>query len=172
MFSRLIAGLVVSFLAVFPTSAHAAPILWTLDLNPALGVTGSFVFDADTVTYSNVNITVTSPAVTFDSSEVTIWSDANSLELQDDLGGDLTDDLLLVLSWGAPGLTNAGGTVPVRQISFNTCSDATCSGSSGFGSIAENGNAVASAVPEPASLLLVGSGLLGAGVRRWRKKRS
>ena len=52
--------LVLSAVNLIPTEAQAAPILWTLQgvtFGGANTATGSFVFDADTLAYSDVAIT-------------------------------------------------------------------------------------------------------------------
>jgi hypothetical protein len=176
----------LSVLAFAPATASATPILWTLNgtitavSGGATGTaSGSFVYDADTNLYSNVAITTTLPAATFDTSEI---------------GGPISTNVLLALVDGfVPGansgkpviglrftnpLTNLGGTVILNAgFSFTgTCLGADCNsatvGNGGLVSGQVIGTpVVASSVPEPATLFLCSAGLVGAGVRRWRASR-
>ena len=63
----------------------------------------------------------------------------------------------------------AATTVTAVTFSFGTGPDTFLPGSTGGGVINPNQGPV---VPEPASLILFGSGLIGAGVRRYRQRRS
>jgi hypothetical protein len=153
--------------------AAAAPVLWTVQGVPFPfgGVaSGSFVFDADTGTYSDVAVSVSAAGPSFDTSEVlTIDSDESRLHLQDGLGGDLTGLEGMILFFASP-LTNAGGTVFLTQVSAQECLDSTCSGFSQSIFISDLGSVVGTPVPEPSAMFLFGAGLLGAGVRRWRER--
>jgi hypothetical protein len=165
MFTRsMFVGLMLATLTAVPRVVDAAPILWTLNLDPALGISGSFAFDSDTLTYSDVNITVTSPAVIFDSSDVSLWSGPGFLELRNTSLG-LTINFGVIKGEGLP--SDQGGTVAVPQIAIFNCSlDVACAGNiySDVGSV--------TSAPEPTAMLLLGTGLLGAGMRRWRQKRT
>jgi hypothetical protein len=77
---------------------------------------------------------------------------------------DLSATFTLALS----GVT-ATTTVTAVTFSFGTGPDTFLPGSTGGGVINPNQGPV---VPEPASLILFGSGLIGAGVRRYRQRRS
>jgi hypothetical protein len=65
-----------------------------------------------------------------------------------------------VVPAGAQYLRFVGTTVPISGFSFGTDFDAV------------GVTAAPTPMPEPASLLLLGTGLLGAGVRLWRQKRA
>lgn len=179
---------VVGALALFPTAGAAAPILWTLtNFTPLDGtgtVTGAFRFDADTNLYSNLFITTTAPNETFNTSNIggPVTAGANGFALVGNAGAsDLSNQPVLMLFFQSP-LTNAGGTINMSSAFNGLCYDAGCSlvqikddrgesiGGYFSGSVVGTAVTVPVPAPEPATLLLLGTGLVGAGVRRWRHR--
>ena len=169
---RLLIGLLV-FVGSSSVAANlqAAPILWTIDAGSNLS--GSFTYDADTNTYSNIAITTTVPNASFDTNDILPGFAANGFELITNFGAaDLTNEAYLTLGFGP--LTNAGGTFTINPGFVAVCLNAACQtlnvdrATGNF-----TGRTVSSpSVPEPMTLLLVGSGVLGVGVRRWRQRRT
>ena len=98
-------------LAVSSPQAMAFSLTWNLnnaEFQDSTSATGSFEYDADATTYSEVNVTTTAnnpfTGRTYTTSDI-LSSNANSLVLE---AGDET----LTLVFGNP-LTNSGGTVPL-----------------------------------------------------------
>jgi hypothetical protein len=171
----------VAALALAPAKASATPVLWTLNATLSNGGTaaGSFVYDADTNLYSNVALTTTSPAASFDTSEIggPFSATASSLELIDGfVPGANFGKPTLILHFVSPGLTNLGGPVTLDILSLaGVCAFPGCMAVFADGVGFARGEVIgtpASAVPEPATLFLCSAGLVGAGVRRWRQRRA
>jgi hypothetical protein len=172
-------------LAFAPANASATPVLWTINTTNDGGgtVVGSFVYDADTNLYSNIAITTTVPTATFDTSDIAAIFGAPSphrLVLIDGFVPGANDGKPVLLLNFPTGLTNLGGAL-LSSGQDGPCDGADCSSIGylfegvsvgGFLSGQISGTPVASAVPEPATLLLCSTGLLGAGVRRWRQRRA
>jgi hypothetical protein len=113
--------------------ASAIPITWTLQ-----GVTfldggtasGSFVYDADTNTFSSINITTTAGTVVTTGATYSFFnffSNSTTLTVVVTATGDLTGvrDMSLLIS--APYLSNAGGTVSTNVLE-GTCFNSSCFG--------------------------------------------
>jgi hypothetical protein len=162
--------------AVFALSGPAAatPVTWQLQNAVFAGgrtATGSFVFDADTNVYSNINVD-TGPAFAFHygvpnpffpvDSTLAIWVTA--------VLPDYSGTPALVIPWSTP-LTNAGGVVPFGFPAFEGGCNADCTFIVAVGDfIFVSGEAVSVAVAEPASLTLLAVGLLGMTLG-WRRSR-
>jgi len=191
-------------------SAWAIPVMWTLDgvtfrdevYDPATifigetgaGVTGSFVYDADTNTYSDIAVTVEAgateeispfwPELTYFGIAPWIFpplvSGANGVTLQSHpfiCPGGCSNELSLV--YASP-LTNAGGTVALDTSGASVSVDASVemvfgnnlSGGRGSLHIARRiagGTLIGTVVPLPAAVWLFGSGLAGLGFLRRKK---
>ena len=179
----------VSALGLFATDAVASPILWTLGtLTVSNGavfgtLTGSFVFDADTGTYSDVAITSTLPNASFDTSDVggAFMNNSGGLQVVTNFGlPDLTNQLTVWLSF--PALSNAGGNVSVGGFSGRCfISDSLCSGILFIDGGVTLGGSIAGSLtgtrwrcrcPSRRRCSSWVPGLLGAGVRRWRQRRA
>jgi hypothetical protein len=169
-----------------PATASATPVLWTLNVtkgffgNPVGTVVGSFVYDADTNQYSSVAITMTSPAASFDTSDLggALFGPNSASKLQlifNFVPGANLGKTALVLRFGGV-MTNLGGSLILSSLSAaGICESGSCDAfDPGFGDISGNvtGTPVASSVPEPATLVLFSAGVLGVGVRRWRQWRA
>jgi hypothetical protein len=162
------------------STAAAVPVEWTLnnwDLTGGDTVTGSFIYDADTLTFSNVNVFSDLDSTLFAFAGVN--ADANTLEFVtgDPSSVDLTDKWVMLGSLGNPGMTNVeetlfiltqGGTNPASSQSL--CGNANCSLSSSPAQLLTSGSISGTVVPEPSTSLLLALGLGGLGVTGRRKR--
>ncbi len=153
--------------ALLALPAQAAPLVWTFDnavFEDGGVATGSFVFDADTGTFSAVSVTTTAGTLNAGASYTDVlFGDATSAGLVTG-GGDLTGTPLLGLAF-LPPLTSAGGFVALIDIFFPpassfeaVCDDAGCATAT-FSRQFDDGARVASPVPVPAAAWLFGAAL-------------
>jgi hypothetical protein len=161
---RLAALLTAALLAL---PAQAAPLVWTFDnavFEDGGIATGSFVFDADTGSFSAVNVTTTAGTLASGATYTDrVFGDATTAGLVTG-SGDLTGTPLLGLAF-LPPLTNAGGFVALIDIFFPpassfeaVCDDAACMTAT-FSRQFVDGALVASPVPLPAAAWLFGAAL-------------
>jgi hypothetical protein len=166
-------------------AASATPITWNLtDVTFADGSTasGTFVFDADTNTYSSINIVTT--AGTFYSAETfgyVCTSPCNGAPAD-------ADDMLLLTQPSSSGLkntpafgiflpsdqplTDGGGDIPLSGSTgaafLALCANSTCGAPTGFPNYVVSGDLDA---PEPSAALLVGTAAVMFGVGRFRRRK-
>jgi hypothetical protein len=176
--------------AFSPVNASATPVLWNLNATvtgaSASGTaTGSFVYDADTNTYSSVAITTTLPVGSFSTNDIAGLAHNNQvLELIDNFVLGANAGKPVALLFFNPALTNLGGSASPTGFT-GICEDVNCividlqippnpAGMTVGGSVQGQltGTPVVSTVPEPTTLVLCSAGLIGAGVRRWRQRRA
>jgi len=158
-------------LGAIAITASASPITWTLSGVTSLGttITGSFVYDADTNTYSSIDI-VTLGGSVIPSETWTVEADTGDgptfLGLVDTPNPNQTGADLLGLFFTGNPLTDAGGTVRISETQQGVCNNATCSGFTIYGNdpgygwnTNVTGDAIGTtATVEPPSLILSGAG--------------
>ena len=174
-------GMVAAALFLVTQSASAIPVQWTLNgwnLTGGETVTGTFVYDADLGTFSNVNISSTLGPELF--TFVGSGANSNTLEFVTGEPGsvNLADTSVVLASIGGGGMTNAGGG-PLSVLtqggtnldsSQAICGDGDCSSFQSPFVFLTAGNITGTVVPVPAAVWLFGSGLLGLVGMARRKK--
>jgi len=164
-------------------TASASNVTWTLVDMTSLGtsITGTFTYDADTDTYSNIDVTTTGgsviPSETW-TNKASFGSFNCCLALVGGSAADQTGLDLLNLVWLGQ-LTDAGGSLPLYYTQQGTCASSNCvdftaypGDPSGGMNDAVTGYLYAGSstpTPEPSSLFLLGSGVLGVGTLIRRK---
>lgn len=145
-------------------AAQAATVQWTLtDIVFSDGgtATGSFRYDADSNTYSNVDVLTSAGA---DSSgfayDSVLEGDGNFVALLQSPGADLTGEPILQLVFQTP-LTNSGGLVSLASFLFppgppteGICLDAACDKAQ-MDRFTSEGGLVGTVVPAPPALILL-----------------
>jgi len=124
-------------ICLLPLTVSAAPVLWTFSgatFSDGGTASGSFVYDADTNTYSSVNVTTTAGSVLLTGANLLYVAPGLPASSADVLtvassSANLTGVRGLSLSF-SPALSDLGGTVSLTGLEA-TCADATCSSPSG-----------------------------------------
>ena len=160
-----LALLTILVFSVANTAAFAIPVNWDLNAVFADGATatGSFVYDADTATYSDQDIQTTAgtlPAFHYTTSNSFVGLNSPVMVDFVEIGPPITQYIRL---WFSAPLTNAGGVVALDLGQSYECSN--CATLRRFTSGSVTGHEV---VPEPVSIALLGIGL--ASVMALRKR--
>jgi hypothetical protein len=118
-------------------ASQAAPIKWTLNdfvLHDGGFISGSFVFDEDTLTFSQISISNTAGTVGTAGALNELCSEPKCppsgfgiLAFADAPPAEDMRGIKLLIMLTPEGLTNAGGTIPVTSGSTGTCNSADCS---------------------------------------------
>ncbi len=159
------------------TEALAAPVTWTLSgvtFSDGAAATGSFKYDASTNTYSDWSISVgagTMTAFNYDTSDSMLmtWYNADASGI-----GFWSNSPTRYINLNfASALTGAGGSVNLAALGlgpgFGSGTDSwECGNCAGLRYINAGRVVGTAAVPEPATLLLVGGALVAAGCVRRR----
>ncbi len=161
--------------------ANAAAVTWFLQdwvFNDEATASGSFVFDADTNTYSNISVVTTDgPGPIFNGQSYSLTNpngggNADFFQLVVEALPDLTGEISLRAVWDSS-LTNAGGTVAILFAHEAVCPDWEClAGSPTSRSLTSGFISTVPAVPIPAALPLFLSALVGIGLFGWRRRKS
>ncbi len=173
-------SVVAVWVALAPAPASAVPLLWTLNnvtFNAGGTATGSFRFDADTSTYSDVAVTTAGGGTLDASFDLAAGGNAGFLSMLNAADGpDLTGAPTLRLAF-LDLLTNLGGEVGLELNSFSSvaagCGNADCSlliGGVGFQ--LASGSVISEAVaqvPEPGTLAMLALGLTLFGFARRKR---
>jgi len=189
---RLISIAVV--LTALSLPASATPITWTLTgviFTDGATATGSFVFDADTLTFSDIDVVFTPASgapITFTylctTSQCSPWIDGyNGPFLTVPSSTDLTGLPGFWLgtpeAFGGPGpdepMTDAGGTIPLsgpNAFTYEaTIADSIWSDTVEHPPDVAVAGSITASTPEPASVLLGGIGALMLGLCRFARTR-
>ena len=161
---RLLAAV---FSILVSSQAFATPIKWQLSgvqFNDGGVASGSFIFDADTNTYSNVQISTTagtaSSGYDYGPTGIVFKSGGGGgFDIVSAIQSDLTGVVALALRF-SPALTDDGGSAMINYSlsgEFNCGSIACATGGGGVRSV--SGGSLTT-VPIPASLALLGLGLI------------
>jgi hypothetical protein len=133
---RIVRIYLLSLLILFSGLANATPVQWTLSgvqFNDGGTASGSFVYDATTNTYSNVNITTTAGSIRAGvayTSFVSATSGPNQLFAATTSSPSLTGLPRFAMTF-VPALPNSGGVFGLITPAYeSTCGDPVCATSS------------------------------------------
>ena len=167
-------ALAVAAIAVMPNAAMAVPIKWSVGatFNDGTTASGSFVYDADTNTYSDIDITTTSGNV-YGGLVASLSLGPFGFAAVAAGPPPVIGDPMFFLVFSSP-LTNAGGNLQFRTSNGayeGTCGNDGCSGVDIDRLVAAGGVFTGPRVTlsEPGTLAVMGLGLAGLGLALRRR---